>query len=117
MRAILIFAVFLCASTIGFSQSLASLDDIEEVSLESISLRVYPNPIIDDFRLDLKDFKDQDINVIIRKGEKIYYDRPVSNISSNTLLLSSYNIGLRKGEYLMEVKLKNKVFKRTIKVI
>jgi len=66
---------------------------------------VYPLPIIDQFRVDLRDFKKHPIKLEIVRNEdlKVFYSKDVGIVKSNTMQLSAYAIGLTKGTYTLRL--------------
>ncbi len=65
---------------------------------------VYPSPIIDQFRLDLRDYKNMSLKITIENGEhKVFFSTKLEDIKGNFLPLSAYGLGMTTGKYKVTV--------------
>lgn len=82
-----------------------------------IILHVYPTPIIDQFRIDLRDFQGQStkIEVIKVTDEQTIYTREFTP-ATNSIQLSAYAIGMINEDYKVRITSRGTSFEKLIRL-
>lgn len=103
---------------IGQDSIETSNHDIEISAIEApIVLHVYPSPIIDQFRIDLRDFQGQHTKIeVIRLGDgKAIYTKELSP-SSSSIQLSAYAIGMLREDYKVRMTCDGISYETTVRL-
>jgi|GEM_PF-4230800 len=103
MKSILIL-VCIIVSTSLYGQQSSSVDVFDQNPMLEANIpnetKIYPNPIVDIFRIDLREFTGSSafVQIFNDKNQQIYAYK-MDKVDSHYLQLSAYAIGMIEGEF------------------
>jgi len=106
MKAVVLTLVLLCLSVFSYGQSQVRVLTVSQLiespaspRLLEENVQVYPNPVVDMFRVGLRGLKGESAKIdILDSSGKNVYTKSLDNIDQPFLQLSAFSVGLKDGE-------------------